>query len=214
MLPFVAITDALLVVSKPPSVTFVAPTTRRLPALVIRLVSLINTAAADSTSIVPPVLRRSPPAFSSTPVAPSTVRFPLAVTTSALVSTTTDPAIACSNTLPVPFAFNDWPAPVADPTDRVRLPVLVRSTIDPFPPSVRTSDWVASVMVEFVTVPSASTRFTVTVTSSITRSLASSTQIPPSAARALSVPTIVSRWLAPAPIAVPATIRRPADVMS
>ena len=116
--------------------------------------------------------------------------------------------------MPVPFALIAVSSSVAVPSFNVMLPAVVRTTIDPFPPSVRTSDWVASVMVEFVTVPSASTRFTVTVTSSITRSLASSTQIPPSAARALSVPTIVSRWLAPAPIAVPATIRRPADVMS
>ena len=91
--------------------------------------------------------------------------------------------------MPVPFAFNDWPAPVAVPTDRVRSPVLVRSTTLPLA-LVTTSERFASVTA--AAVPSVPTRDTVTATSPTVSPSLSSTNRPPAPVAAVSVVTVVS----------------------
>ena len=97
------------------------------------------------------------------------------------------------STLPVPCALTAVPSATAVPSPSVMVPEVVLRTIEPFAPVVRISLWGASVLFVVKVVASVFTRFTDRPTSPITRSFASSSQMPPAAARALSVPVVISR---------------------
>ena len=159
---------------------------------------------------VAPVINRSAPTAKVKSSPANTLRLPVPVLTSALTAMLLPAFTACTNTLPLPLALRATPS--VFPSVSVKLPAVLRSTMAPFPPLVRTSAWAKSFSV--VTAAALPTRLTLTATLPTVRSSASSTKIPPPAARALSVPTAVSRWLSEAAMAVPAFKRRLAAEMS
>ena len=114
--------------------------------------------------------------------------------------------------LPLPWALTAVSSAGAVPLPSVIEPAVVRSTMAPLPPVVRTSLCVASLVVVRVA-PSLPTRFTLAATSSTLRASASNTKMPPLPARALSVATVVSRWFTLSAMAVPALRRKALAVM-
>ena len=161
------------------------------PLLKIRLdTSCVIEPPLACTSIPPRVgavleVRMSACAFNTTLRDAITLTLPLPLTMSALavMSLVVSPAPtpAWISTLPVPLALTAMSSvgvvavPGAVPLFSVMPPAVVRSTMLPSPPVVRTSLCTASLTVEPVTTPLLSTRLTVTVTSSTTSPLASST---------------------------------------
>ena len=104
------------------------------------------------------------------------------------------------------------PAP-ALPSFSTIEPVVLDSTMLPLPAVVIRSDWAASLTVELVMLPSALTRLTVMLTSSIVTPFVSSRYMPPDVARALSVATVVSRWSMVSPTPTEALSLKPDAVM-
>ncbi len=109
---------------------------------------------------------------------------------------------------PVPCAETAIPSAGAVPSFNVKSPPSVRSTIEPFPETVRTSDNTASA--NAVTDPSSFTRFTFDATPSTAKSPRFKILIPPPPARTATEPTCVSTALANSPktpTPIPATKR-------
>ena len=218
--------------STSPTVTLLKAHSRAVavePVLTMRLVAscVIEPAVACTSTLplVPAVLvvRMSAPAFSSTLREASTVMLPLPLAISALalavMSLVALVKPACTSTLPVPWALtatpeSPSPAAVAVPSFSTMPPAVVRSTIAPLSAVVKTSLCLASLLSAVVVPAALPTRFTLSSTSPTVRSLASSTKIPPPAARAVSVPTVVSRWSTASPMPVPARSLSDAAVTS
>ena len=113
--------------------------------------------------------------------AASTLTLPLPLTMSALAVMSVPVPSAWIRTLPVPSALTAMSSvgfvavPGADPLFSVIEPAVVRITMWPLPPVVRTSLCTASVLLPVPVLASLPTRFTLRPTSSMIRSLASST---------------------------------------
>ena len=209
-----------------PTVTSVAASRRAValaPVLKIRLVALCVIEPVPATTSMLPlaaavlVVRMSAVPVNDTLRAAITLMLPLPLAISALavMSLVVLPAAtpASIKMLPLPWALTAVSSAGAVPLPSVIEPAVVRSTMAPLPPVVRTSLCAASLVVVRVP-PSLPTRLTLTATSSTLKASASSTKMPPLAARALRVPTVVSRWFTLWATAVPALSLKPAARMS
>ena len=130
-----------------PTVTLVPAFKRAaapVPLLDIVLLALISSApavASASMLAVPgaaPVTDKSAPAVKVKLSPASTVRLPVAVARSALTVMLLPAFIACTSTLPVPWALRATPSVL--PSSSVSWPAVLRSTMAPLLPVVRTSD--------------------------------------------------------------------------
>ncbi len=151
-----------------------------------------------TTSMVPsePV-RISAPAPNPARIALVTEIFPDPEPIPASAKISVNAPIVSNKTFPAPCALTARFPLVVAPAVKRSDPFVKRSTIDPSPLTVATSDCAPSTTA--ATVPSAETFLTVTVTSPTTKSPLSRTWIPPAPPLAVKTLTLVSIAFAPAP---------------